>query len=177
MKSSGFMVQSSDLVRISTVQSMDFMDFIAILRFSRGFISLNPQADLRNSFISLSGCQFDSGNRDCLLHNLSSDKLRFADGVSEINSQNTVRFECRSVAKICIGSHLNFLFYSSSSWDPHVLGVKSSDFLINPWINPQIVWISLNPWIYQIIWGPSIFLNFQFEPLHLILKFTFFLNI
>ena len=29
-------------------------------------------------------------------------------------------------------------------------GVQSSDFLVNPWVNPQIVWISLNPWIYQI---------------------------
>ena len=128
--------------------------------------------DLRNSS-SLSGCQFDSGNRDCLLHNLfSSDRLRFADGVSEsILSQNTVRFECRSVAKICIGSHLNFLFCSSSSWDPHILGVKSLDFLVNPWVNPQIVWISLNPWIYQIIWGHLIFLNFQFN-LIFIIKFT-----
>ena len=107
-------MQSSDLVRISTVQSMDFM---AILRFSMGdLFQLNPQADLRSSF-SLSGCQFDSGNRDCLLHNLcSSDRLRFGDGVSEsILSQNTVRSECRSVAEICIRFHLDFLFYSSSS--------------------------------------------------------------
>ena len=29
-------------------------------------------------------------------------------------------------------------------------GVQSSDFLVNPWVNPQIAWISLNPWIYQI---------------------------
>ena len=67
------------------------MDFIAILRFSTGdLFQLNPQVDLRISS-SLSGCQFDGGNRDCLLHNLSSsDRLRFADGVSE-TTQNTTQ--------------------------------------------------------------------------------------
>ena len=42
-------------------------------------------------------------------------------------------------------------------------GVKSSDFLVNPWINPQIVWISLNPWIYQIYLRIFNFPQFQFS--------------
>ena len=53
---------------------------------------------------------------------------------------------------------LNFLLYSSSSsWNPSWFGVKSSDFLVNPWINPQISWISINPWIYQIYLRTLIF--------------------
>ena len=94
------MVQSSDLVRISTVQSMDFLgqssDLVEDL-----FKSLSD-LNLRSSF-SLSGCQFDRGNRDCLLHNLcSSNRLRFADGVSELISEH--RSECRSKAKILFPS-------------------------------------------------------------------------
>ena len=46
------MVQSLDLVRISTVQTTDFMGIPQIY--------LNPQADLGVISSTLSGCQFDS---------------------------------------------------------------------------------------------------------------------
>ena len=42
-------------------------------------------------------------------------------------------------------------------------GVQSSDFLVNPWVNPQIVQISLNPWIYWIDLR-----IFKFSPISLI---------
>ena len=83
------MVQSSDLARISTVKSTDFNWQSSDL--ARDLFWLNPQADLRGSS-TLSGSWFDSCDRGCLLHNLSTDRLRFADGVSESwISQNTVR--------------------------------------------------------------------------------------
>ena len=44
-----------------------------------------------------------------------------------------------------------------------MFGVKSTDFLINPWVNPQIVQISLNPWIYQFYLSIS---NFQISSIH-----------
>ena len=117
-------MQSLDLARISTVQSTDFMDFMAILRFSMGDLFLvKSSSGSEDSSSSLSGCQFDGENRDCLLHNLcSSDKLGLADGVSEISSQNTVRSECGSVAKICI-SDFTLVFCSI-----HLVHMKSSHF-------------------------------------------------
>ena len=90
--------------------------------------------DLRTSS-TLSGYQFDGENRDCHLHNLcSSDRLVFADGVLwDLRSQkHSLKFEYRSWPDLYRIS-LIFLFYSSSSsfnsWNPHILGEKSSDFL------------------------------------------------
>ena len=73
-------MQSLDLAMISTVQSADFMDFMAILRFSMGIYFIKSLLDLRSSS-TLSGCQFGGESLDCLLHNqCSSGRLRFADG-------------------------------------------------------------------------------------------------
>ena len=56
------------------------------------------------------------------------------------------RSECRSIyICICFGSVLDFLIsnlFINSSWNPSQFEVKSSDFLVNPWVNPQISWIS-----------------------------------
>ena len=49
------------------------------------------------------------------------------------------------VADLSVRFILCFLLYSSHHEILHVFVVKSSDFLVNPWVNPQIVWISLNP--------------------------------
>ena len=38
-----------------------------------------------------------------------------------------------------------------------MFGVQSSDFLVNPWVNPQIVQDFINPWIY-----PDLSENLQF---------------
>ena len=111
------MVQSLDLARISIVQSMDFMDFMAILRFSTEDLLLNPQTDLDlRTSSSLSGCQFDGENRDCLLHNLcSSDRLGLADG-SDLLSERHLPY---------------FLFYSSHHIYHEIIHV----FGVNPWIS------------------------------------------
>ena len=142
------MVQSPDLARISTVQSTDF---------------LGQSSDLAEDLSKSSSGSEGSFILFVWVSVWWLDKLPFTQSLTVPLSLQMVflrsplrthRSECRSVAKICIGFHLRFLFYSFNSWNPHIFGVKSSDFLVNPWINPQIVWISLNPWIYQIIWGP-----------------------
>ena len=145
------MVQSSDLVRISTVQSMDFSGQSSDLAEDLSKSSSGSEG----SFILFVWVSVWCLDRLPFTQSLSSNcPTVTADGVSEISSQNTVRSECRSVAKICIRFHLNFLFFSSSSYEILTfLGGNPWISLVNPWINPQIVWISLNPWIYRIIWG------------------------
>ena len=54
---------------------------------------------------------------------------------------------------VCVRLIPYFLLYSSSHHEIPMVGMKSTDFLINPWVNHQIVWISLNPWIYGIYLG------------------------
>ena len=106
-----------------------------------------------------------------------TDKLRFADGVSESwISQNTNRSEHRSDHR-SVSGQFSSIFYSFHLSHHEILlfGVQSSDFLVNPWVNPQIVQISLNPWIYQIYLRTFKF--FQFFESHLQFKLTFILNL
>ena len=77
----------------------------AILRFSEDFYceihrfhwqSSDLAEDLSKSssgseeFILFVWVLVWQGDRVCILHNLSSDRPKFADGVSEISSQNTI---------------------------------------------------------------------------------------
>ena len=71
--------------------------------------------------------------------------------------KHSLKFECRSWPDLHRIS-LIFLLYSSfnssfKSWNPHILGGNPRISYVNPWVNPQMMRISLNPWIYQIYLG------------------------
>ena len=144
------MVQSSDLARISTVQSTDFLgnpdlaeDLSKSSSGSEEFIYFVwVSVWWREPWLPFTQSMF-------LWQTVTAVFLCFWGLLSEHIDLNADLWP-RSVSDFI----LVFYSYSSSSWNPHVFGGKSLDFLVNPWINPQIVRISLNPWIYQIIWGP-----------------------
>ena len=109
------MVQSSDLARISTVQSTDF---------------LGQSSDLAEDLSKSSSGSEGSFILLCLGVSLMERTViafytiyvpltdwSFADVSVFPRSplRTKLDLECRSVAKICIGFHLKFLFYSSSS--------------------------------------------------------------
>ena len=137
------MVQSLDLVRISTVQSTDFLGQSSDLaedlsKSSNGseefiyFVWVLICQSIEDAFYTTSPLT----DWDLQMVFLRSP-LRTQLDLNRLGWTQTVRF-------------LYFLFYSSNHEILHGFGVKSSDFLVNPWVNPQIVWISLNPWIYRI---------------------------
>ena len=123
------MVQSSDLVRISTVQSADFTGQSSDL--AQGIYFIKSLSDLRSSS-TLSGCQFDGENHDCLLHNLcSSDRLGLADG-SEI-SQNVILLIFYSIHLV---HYIHHIYHEILHVFEVIHGIlefpsKSSDFLKN----------------------------------------------
>ena len=144
----GFMVQSLDLVRISTVQSTDFTGQSSDL-----VEDLSKSSSGSEEFIYFVWVSVWHLDRLPFTQPLDCPTVT-ADGVSEISSQKTVQIWAQiglGRKSVCVDLFLNFLLYSSSHHEIlHIFGVKSLDFLVNPWVNPQIVWISLNPWIYWI---------------------------
>ena len=148
------MVQSSDLVRISTVQSTDFMEQSSDLAED-----LSKSSSRSEEFILFVWVSVWCLDRLPFTQSLSSNcPTVTADGVSEIIQNTDLNRLGWTQTGLCqINSY--FLFYSSYHEILHIFGVKSSDFPVNPWVNPQIVWISLNPWIYQIYLGVFNILN------------------
>ena len=166
------MVQSSDLARISTVQSTDFMgqssDLAVDLSKSSGrseefiyFVWMLVWQWIEVAFYTISPLT------DWDLQMVFNWRLNF--------------HEHRSEHRLDLDADLSvsdlFLIFSSIHPSHHEIlkfGVKSSDFLLNPWVNPQIAWISLNPWIYQIYLRTFNFSKFSNSLiLTFILKFTF----
>ena len=137
------MVQSSDLVRISTVQSMDFLGQSSDLAED-----LSKSSSRSEEFIYFVWILICQSIEDAFY---TSSPL--TDWDLQMVFYNTVRSEQIGLDAIWSVRFLYFLFYSSNHEILCGFGVKSSDFIVNPWVNPQIVWISLNPWIYQIYLG------------------------
>ena len=134
------MVQSLDLTRISTVKSTDFMGQSSDLVQRIYLIKSSGRSEEFIYFVWMSVWQW-------------TQRLPFTQS---LHWQTEVCRGCSSEHRsgrrsVCFGS---ISLISTLFIQPHheilPFGVQCSDFLINPWVNPQIAQISLNPLIYQI---------------------------
>ena len=159
-----FLLKSSDLSMVNPHISLNLWNPLihgAILRFSKDFyceihgfhwqssdlaVDLSKSSGRSEEFIYFvwvsvwwSGQWLPFTQSVC-----PTDKLRPADGCFWELDLSEHRSEHRSEnTDLC---WVSFLYFSTLFIPSHheilMFGVQSSDFLVNPWVNPQIVWIS-----------------------------------
>ena len=132
------MVQSSDLVRISTVQSTDFSEQSSDLAED-----LSKSSSRSEEFIYFVWI---------LVWQSIEDALYTTSPLTDWDLQMVFFWNTKQIGlrlQLSELDHcLNFLFYSSYHEILHGFGMKSSDFSKSLGKSSNIVQISLNPWIY-----------------------------